>query len=126
MSTSVESAGDCPCCGTDVSMTLNGYTDGIFSFGLNLGTNEIDVTQFTSGPAGDTLACRQEAFITVNSYCIMPGLSLGDTGIAWSADVCGSAISGTGTVVGIDIQADAKGVPVWAYRLKITGTISGL
>ena len=114
------------CCGTDCSITVGGETSGLHQFSINIGGEAVDVTTFDSGTAGDWLSCREDATLTVQTYVIINGISKGDTGIAWSAVVCGTTISGECTCTQIDIPVDAKGVPTLTYTFKITGTITGI
>ena len=114
----------CPCCGTDVVLTVDSITEGLFSFDLSLGGEEVDVTTFAGGRA--TLVCSDQVVLTVNSYCIITGVSLGDEDIPWSANVCGTLISGNATSTSITVGATATGVPSWTYIFKSSGTVTGI
>ena len=113
------------CCGTDCSITVGGETSGIHTFSINIGGEAIDVSTFDSGESGDTLSCRSDATLVVNSYAFINGVNNGDTGVAWSAVVCGSTISAEATCTSIDIPVSATGVPSLVYTFKITGDITG-
>ena len=115
------------CCGINAGITYDSITDDIHSYSISIDGNPIDVTTFDSvGDAGDWLTCRQNASLVVNTYAYITGVEKGDTGIVWSANVCGTTISGTCTCTNISVPVDVSSPPTITYTNRITGDITGI
>lgn len=84
------------CCVKDCTFTVNGSAVNIYGFTItDEGQQEINVSTFES-VVDAWLSCGQAGSITFNSFRDL-NIERGDTGIAYSANVCGDAYTGNCT-----------------------------
>ena len=113
-------------CGRTASVTVGGSAYSAHQFTLEVTSNEIDTTGFSSGPYGDLIACTRHGSLAVSCY-EMPAVAVGDT-VAWAGTLPYSSpvtLSGNGVVVSRGVGVDAKGIVEHHLSIRVTGDITG-